>query len=184
MTKGIRLEVEATQISVSTSAELIDVATQWIAIRVFASVDAKGSNVFLEDVAAAVDALAMAFALEDRAASMDTVIAHIESSLLDATASDDLVTSDLDKSLFDRSSSSDALAYQVAWGDFVQSMDLITANLTKALADVAASSDSLDIQRASVLSDESAAADSGVAYIQNYIADYFEPEYIGDKFTF
>lgn len=186
MTKGFRVGVEIARIDAHTSGAFFDLATQRVSVLVVMTLDPNGSNPIVYDVALSDDTgIIFGFSYFDESLSSDSHFTDIEAPFTDQADSADPVTADIEAPLSDLTDSTDnELGFGFHHSDTGQATDLASVDIDTSTNDVAQAADQAQADVEFSASDTAQSSDSGVAYIQNYIDDYFEPDYIGQEFTF
>jgi hypothetical protein len=182
--EGMRIETERVILRADVRAEIMQLVADWVAMQVSASLDPDGTSRLLADRAGAADFLAWGLTQQDRSAAQDMLLAHLQATLADSSASADRLLGHLLRQMTDRAASADALQFGQTQADVARGADVLLARMATGAADAAAAVDDLVSALMRPLADASVARDPGSGYLQTYVNDYVEPDYVGDAFTF
>ncbi|HCP78938.1 MAG: hypothetical protein CML16_03030 [Pusillimonas sp.] len=186
MAKGFHIGVEVVNPKAHVSGPFFDLSTQSIDIQIGVTLDANGENPIVADLVVSSDSqFVFGLAYTDESLSSDSHFTDVQTPIADQADSADAVVTNVDAPLSDATSNTDSeMGFGFQHSDAESATDLAAVDVETSASDLAESVDQAHTNVESAASDTTQSSDSGVGYIQDYIDDYFEPDYIGREFSF
>ncbi|MAK54659.1 MAG: hypothetical protein CML17_02200 [Pusillimonas sp.] len=171
---------------VEENGQTIELFARHIEITFAADLDPNGQNPIFHDSTLSDDS-GIVFGLNesDETLSADSHFTDIQAPVTDQADSADELVTNVEAPLSDATSNTDnEMGFGFQHSDAESATDSAEVDVEALASDLAESVDQVHTNVESGISDTAQSSDSGVGYIQDYIDDYFEPDYIGREFSF